>query len=133
MGNLYVADRENSRIQVFDSAGLFLRQFSNKDFGSMCSVTIEQNNQKIYAVDDHTFLKLKHRGSDVLIMDTMGGVHTRFGRSSSGDGLVCWYHDIAVDNQQNIYVGDILGNKVQKFKKSFLRLYQNIRHSKNVW
>jgi peptidylamidoglycolate lyase len=44
-------------------------------------------------------------------------VQARFGRSGFYIGPTCWYHDIAVDNLQNIYVGDILGNQVQKFKK----------------
>jgi peptidylamidoglycolate lyase len=31
-GNVYVADRENSRIQVFDSTGKFIKQFSDNSF-----------------------------------------------------------------------------------------------------
>jgi peptidylamidoglycolate lyase len=116
-GNLYVADRENNRIQVFDSAGKYLKQFSNKSFGRIFSVTIDKNAKKVFSIDDHTFLKIKHRGSDIFTLDTGGIVKTRFGRSGSYNGKVSWYHDIAVDNQQSIYVGDILGNKVQKFKK----------------
>ena len=115
--NVYVADRENNRIQVFDPTGKFLKQYSNKDFGNIYSVIIDRSDKKIFAIDDLTFLKIKHRGSDVIILDTSGIVQTRFGRSGFYNGPVCWYHDIAVDNQQNIFVGDISGNKVQKFKK----------------
>lgn len=116
--NVYVADRENSRIQVFDPTGKFLKQFSNKNFGNICSVAFEKRDKKLFAIDDLTFLKIKHRGSDIFTIDTAGIVQTRFGRSGSYDGQVCWYHDIAVDNQQNIYVCDILNNKIQKFKKT---------------
>jgi peptidylamidoglycolate lyase len=116
-GNVYVADRENSRIQVFDSTGKFLKQYSNKNFGNICSVTVDKSDEKIFAIDDLTFLKIKHRGSDIFTIDTAGIVQTLFGRSGFYDGQVCWYHDITVDNQQNIYVGDILGNKIQKFKR----------------
>jgi peptidylamidoglycolate lyase len=62
-------------------------------------------------------LKIKHRGSDVFIFDSSGNIRTRFGRSGSYDGPACWYHDIAVDDDENIYVGDILSNTIQKFKK----------------
>ncbi len=114
-GNVYVADRENSRIQVFDSSGNFLKQYADKNFGNICSVTIDLSTEKLFAVDDLSFMKLKHRGSDVIIFNTNGIVQNRFGRSGSYSGPVCWYHDVSVDNQQNIYVGDISGNRIQKF------------------
>ena len=116
-GNVYVADRENNRIQVFDSSGRYLKQYSDKNFGNICSVTVDQNSDTVFAIDDLSFLKIKHRGSDAIILDASGIVQTRFGRSGDYDGKPCWYHDIAVDNQQNIYVGDIIGNQIQKFKK----------------
>ena len=120
-GNLYVADRENNRIQVFDSAGKYLKQFANKSFGRIFSVRIDKNAKKVFSIDDHTFLKIKHRGSDIFTLDTDGIIKTRFGRSGSYDGEVSWYHDIAIDSKQSIFVGDILGNKVQKFKKVVFR------------
>ncbi|MEO6230251.1 MAG: peptidyl-alpha-hydroxyglycine alpha-amidating lyase family protein [Ferruginibacter sp.] len=114
-GNVYIADRENSRVQVFDSTGKFLKQYSNKNLGNICAVTIGTND-RLYAADDVSFLKIKHRGSDVFSFDTAGIVQTRFGRSGFYNGPVCWYHDMVLDSQQNIYVGDILNNSVQKFK-----------------
>lgn len=116
-GNVYVADRENSRIQAFDSSGQFLKQFSGKNFGNICSVVFDKKNEKLVAVDDVTFLKLKHRGSDILIFDPTGNIQTRFGRSGFYDGPLCWYHDVAIDNKENIYTGDIHGNRIQKFKR----------------
>ena len=115
--NVYVADRENSRIQVFDSTGQFLKQFSNKNFGNICSVAFDKRNEKLIAVDDVTFLKIKRRGSDVLIFDSAGNIQTRFGRSGFYDDPLCWYHDVAIDDKENIYTGDIHGNRIQKFKK----------------
>ena len=114
-GNVYVADRENNRVQVFDSTGSFLKQFSNKNFGNIYSVEVDNSEGQVFAVDDLSFLGIKHRGSDIFIFDTAGNVQVRFGRSGAYTGPVCWYHDIVTDNEQNIYVGDILGNNVQKF------------------
>jgi peptidylamidoglycolate lyase len=113
--NVYVADRENNRIQIFDSAGKFIKQFSDNSFGAICAVAFERS--KLFAVDDFTFLKVKHRGSDAFIFDTTGRVQTRFGRSGSYDGNTSWYHDLTIDKDENIYVGDILENTVQKFRK----------------
>ena len=116
-GNVYVADRENKRVQVFDSTGKFLKQYADNSYGSVCSVTFDKAHQQLIAVDDDFFFKLKHRGSDVFIFDTAGKVQTRFGRSGFYKGAVCWYHDAAVDNKGDLYIGDILGNKIHKFKK----------------
>jgi peptidylamidoglycolate lyase len=51
---------------------------------------------------------------DVFIFDTVGQVQTRFGYYN---GSVSWYHDLVIDKDENIYVGDILNNTIQKFKK----------------
>jgi peptidylamidoglycolate lyase len=117
-GNVYVADRENNRIQVFTADGKFINQISDKTFAAICSVAISKTNNQLFAVDDLRFLKLKHRGSDVFVFDTLAQVQTRFGRSGSFEGSTSWYHDLTIDNEGNMYVGDILGNTIQKFKKA---------------
>jgi peptidylamidoglycolate lyase len=116
-GNVFVADRENSSIQVFDPSGKFLKQYADKTFANICAVLVHPSTQKLFAVDDLNFINLEHRGSDVIIFDSAGTVQNRFGRSGSYNGPVCWYHDIAVDDKENIYIGDILGNTIQKFRK----------------
>lgn len=115
--NVYVADRENNRIQQFDSSGNFIKQFDDPSFGNICAVGLNKAQSKLYAVDDFSFLKLKHRGSDVLVFNTGGDIQTRFGRSGNYKGNTCWYHDMAVDSMENIYTCDILGNTLQKFSK----------------
>ena len=120
-GDVYVADRENNRIQVFDPNGKFIKQFADNSFGTICSVIFDKAQSKLFAIDDFTFSKIKHRGSDVFVFDTTGKVQTRFGRSGSYEGAISWYHDLTVDKDKNIYVGDILGNTIQKFRKVFNR------------
>jgi peptidylamidoglycolate lyase len=117
LGRVYVADRENNRIQVFDSTGKFLKQYTNKTFGAICAIAFNKTGTKLFVVDDFSFLKVKHRGSDVMVLDTTGQILTRFGRSGSYEGATTWYHTLAVDKNENLYVGDILQNKIQKFKK----------------
>jgi peptidylamidoglycolate lyase len=113
--NVYVADRENNRIQVFTPDGIFIKQYSGNSFGKIGAVLF--NNSKLFSVDDLSFLRIKHRGSDVYIFDTSGNIRTRFGRSGSYNGTNSWYHALAVDKDENIYIGDILKNRIQKFKK----------------
>jgi peptidylamidoglycolate lyase len=114
-GNVYVADRENNRIQVFDPAGKFIREISHASFGAMCAVAFKDS--KLFAVDDLSLLKVKHLGSDIFIFDSIGKIQTRFGRSGYWSGTTAWLHDIVIDKEENIYTGDILTNRVRKFRK----------------
>ncbi len=117
-GNVYVADRENYRVQVFDSTGKFITQWTNKNFGRICSIIYDKVNKEFIAVDDAvSWFSLKHNGSNIFIIDSAGNILSQFGRIGLYDGPKCWYHDVAVDNLGNIYVEDILGNSIQKFKK----------------
>ena len=115
-GNVYVADRENSRIQIFNSNGKFLKELKNDSFGKIYAVTFDTIKKNLIAVDYVTNL-FSAKGSDIIIFDTTGNLLFRFGRSGTYGGPVCRYHDVAIDYEGNIYVGDILGNRIQKFEK----------------
>lgn len=116
-GNVYVADRENNRVQVFDSSGKFIRQLAAKNFENMVAVAHDTVNHLFFSADDLSWLKIKHRGSDIIVFDSSLNNIAQFGRSGGYHGPVCWYHDIAIDKKGNIYAGDILGNSIQKFKR----------------
>lgn len=116
-GNVFVADRENKRVQVFTEKGVFIKEYADNNFANITSVTFNKNKTTLFAADDLSFLQIKHRGSDIFLIDSNGIVQTRFGRSGVYSGPVCWYHDIITDDEDNIYVGDIKGNTMQKFKK----------------
>ena len=114
---LYVADRENARIQVFDLNGTFIRELNTVSDADICALTADTLKNKLYTVDDLNFMKLKHRGSDIIVSDTIGIALNRFGRSNGTQDQPCWFHDIAIDNEQNIFVGDILNNQILKFER----------------
>lgn len=115
-GNVYVADRQNNRIQEFDANGKFLKEWKNRSFANLYSVTINKINQHVLAVDYLIIMDTIIKGSNILEFNAEGNLIGLFGRSGSYNGPLCRYHDICVDNEGNIYVGDILGNRVQKFK-----------------
>ncbi len=115
-GNVYVADRENARIQVFTADGIFLKEWKNPDWGAICSVVYNKINGSFTAVDDVAILKLRHQGSNIMTFDSAYTQTKQFGRGGLYSGPLSWYHDLTVDREGNIYVGDILGNKLQKFK-----------------
>jgi peptidylamidoglycolate lyase len=115
-GNVYVADRQNNRIQEFDAGGKFLKEWKEKSFANLYSLTIDKRNQHLLAIDYLIIMDTIIKGSNIMEFDTAGNLLSKFGRSGFYNGPLCRYHDIAVDNEGNIYVGDILGNRVQKFR-----------------
>ncbi len=117
-GNVYVADRENNRIQKFDGTGNFISEWKNTEAKQLYSLTIEKNGTDLYAVD-YLFDSNEIKGSDILFFNSKSGLDHRLGRSGGYSGHVCRYHDIAVDKKGNLYVGDILGNKIQKFSRKY--------------
>ncbi|MBT5177296.1 MAG: hypothetical protein HOL93_12190 [Candidatus Marinimicrobia bacterium] len=114
-GNVYVADRENNRIQKFDNRGNFITSWQNTLTDQLYSVTIDKNNNHLYGIDYWVVDKTVIKGSDIFRLDLNANLQLQFGRSGMYEGPISRYHDIAVDDEGNIYVGDILGNKVQKF------------------
>ncbi|HWB24982.1 MAG TPA: peptidyl-alpha-hydroxyglycine alpha-amidating lyase family protein [Chitinophagaceae bacterium] len=114
--HVLVADRENSRIEVFDTTGKFLKEWKNENFGKMYALVFNRGNNTITAVDYITSFAIP-KGSDVIILDTAGNIVNRFGRSGGYNGPVCRYHTVAVDDDANIYTGDILNNTIQKFER----------------
>ncbi len=114
-GRIYVADRENRRVQVFTGNGRLVNTFTAKNAGHLCAITYDPVAGHWIAADDTNRFGLFHLGSDILVFDSSGTLLARFGRSSGYQGTACWYHDIAVDNEGNIYAGDINGNRLHKF------------------
>lgn len=116
-GNVYVADRDNNRIQKFDSNGTFLKEWKNDTAVQLYSLSIDKTDNNLFAIDYLTVSDTLIKGSDIIQFDSSVNFLTRFGRTDSYSGPICRYHDIAIDRKSNIYVGDILGNRIQKFKK----------------
>lgn len=116
-GNIYVADRDNNRIQKFDNNGIFLKEWKNDTAIQLYSLSIDKTDNNLFAIDYLTLSDTLIKGSDIIQFDSSLNFSNRLGRTGSYSGPPCRYHDIAIDSKSNIYVGDILGNRIQKFKK----------------
>ncbi len=115
-GNVYVADRENNRIQKFDSKGNFITLWQNKVTDQLYSVTIDNHNDHLFGIDYMTVNDTIVKGSDIFRFDLDLNLQKRFGRTGFYDGPISRYHDIQIDDEGSIYVGDILENRIQKFR-----------------
>jgi len=128
-GNIYVADRGNRRIQVFDGEGKFLRQIvidvpvppdarpaignisanpsGARMPGSPWAICITPPpNQVLYSSDAFPGRIYK------LSLD--GKVLGMFGKSGKQPGQFGWIHEIACPAENELYVAELLNWRVQK-------------------
>jgi DNA-binding beta-propeller fold protein YncE len=116
-GNVYVADRENQRIQVFDSVGHYLTQWAGKQLGRPYAIAIDKRGTAYIADGGDQPDSAPDRSAWVLArLD--GTPLLRVGRFGNYDGQFEMAHSIAVDGNGDVYVGDITGARVQKFEPS---------------
>jgi hypothetical protein len=125
-GRLYVADRENARIHVFDTKGKLLAVWDNlvtpwglcmtKDqelwiCGSSCVKKEGTDEHIVLPPPDQVLMKLNLKG-EVLLRVPMSKASVPPGKP----GQIDWVHGIAVDSKGNLYLGDIQGKRAQKFR-----------------
>ena len=114
-GQLYVADRGNARIQVFDGAGRFLRQIAGSEIGRPWAVDLGPDGT-LYALDGGDQDAARPR-SGLLALTPEGEVLARWSGYGTEPGSLVWPHDLAVSSRSEVFVGEVLdANRVQKFK-----------------
>jgi sugar lactone lactonase YvrE len=104
-GLLWVTDRENQRIQIFDQDGKYIREI--KYAGLPCALDI--GKQYIYMVNGFT--------GQLLRLDLDGKVLAAVGKPGNGVGEFGEAHFVAVSPKGDIYVADSVNRAVQKFVK----------------
>jgi peptidylamidoglycolate lyase len=116
-GHIYVADRSNERIQVFDSTGHYLAQWAGKQFGRPYAIAVDRRGQ-VYVADGGDQPDGPPDRSAWILARSDGTPVARIGRFGNYDGQFEMAHSIAVDVDGSVYVGDITGARVQKFVRS---------------
>ena len=130
-GNIYVADRGNQRIQVFDTKGKVLRQIvmdvpydhnihpaignkvenpkGTQGPGAPWALCITPGpNQVLYASDSYPgrIYKMSLDGKILGVLGTTGKQLKQFG----------WIHEIACPNENTLWVAELLNWRVQKLE-----------------
>lgn len=111
-GLVYVADRENQRIQVFDPNGKFLSQWENLSRAA-CICMDNTDNPLVYVGEYFCGIGSnatgKNLGPRVSVMDLQGKILARLSNQSYGDEPGRFYapHGIAVDSNGSIYVAEV--------------------------
>ncbi|MBX2871800.1 MAG: hypothetical protein KTR30_06870 [Saprospiraceae bacterium] len=106
-GRVYVADRYNARIQVFDKDGKFLSKWEN--VGKPWGLAISPERH-IYMTDGDS--------EKILKLDLAGNILGSFtGGSGTASGQFRAAHGIAVGSGEELYVTEVLNWRVQKFEQ----------------
>ena len=103
---LYVADRENDRIQVFDIEGKFIKEWTH--LGDPWAIVITPD-QFLYTADG--------KNERVLKMNLEGEILGVLGEPGKGIGQFDFAHSLAIGLKGEIYVGEVLNWRAQKFVK----------------
>ena len=108
-GSVYVADVNNDRVQVFNTGGEFLREWSSRR-----PVEIAVDGSGNVYVGDSARVQVFTAGGEFL---------TKWGSLGSGNGQFRSLTGIAVDGSGHVYVADSGDSRVQVFTASgeFLR------------
>lgn len=123
-GRLYVCDRNNVRVQIFDRDGEFVDEWRN--LLVPWGITITAKDEVLVCGSsparwgDEPGLGVPPKDQLVMKLSTDGRVRElatfpvgELGKEQPGQ--LNWLHGIAVDSRGDLYLGDIKGCRIQKF------------------
>ena len=104
---VYVSDRGNRRMQVFDENGKFVDQW---DFSRY------SNNQFLMVPADRSLWSIEDTTSKIVKYDLEGHYLYSWGLLNDFPGSFLNPHGFSVDQEQNLYVAEVGNGRVQKFR-----------------
>lgn len=107
--NLYIVDRENKRVQVFDKNLTYIREIKNEGWNPW-DIGISRKG------DDGFAYIADHAGERVHKIQTSDGkILATWGSQGLGPAQFDWVHGVVVDSQGAVYAADTYGQRLQKF------------------
>jgi len=114
-GKVYVCDRVNNRIQVFEPSGKFVQEFRVEPLtlanGSVWDMVLSHD-----AAQKYLYVADGANGRIYVLNRADGAQLSSFGRTGRMAGEFKWVHNMAIDRQGNLYTTEVgFGRRVQKF------------------
>jgi len=107
--NLYIIDRENHRLQVYDKNLTYIREIHVVGWNPWDINISRKGADGIAFIADHA-------GERVHKLDLKTGkVLATWGSMGWGPGQFDWVHGILVDSKGAVYAADTYGQRIQKF------------------
>jgi len=106
--NLYIIDRENKRLQIFDRNLTYKRELKN-DWNPWDVHISRKGTDGFGFMADH----LRERVHKFSLTD--GTLLATWGSQGLGPGQFDWVHGIVVDSKGAVYAADTYGQRIQKF------------------
>lgn len=113
-GRVFVCDRTNSRLQVFNPYGKFLAEWKGPEIGRPYGVSVAADGH-IFLIDGGDQSATQPNRSKAVELDPEGKVVERIGSYGAEPGQFQLGHDIAVAPDGALYVAEGKGQRVQKF------------------
>ena len=110
--NMYVIDRENKRLQVFDKNLNYIREIKNEGWYPWDIGISRKGNDGLAFIADHT----GERVHKISLKD--GKILATWGKQGLGPGEFDWVHGVVVDSKGAVYAADTYGQRIQKFVPS---------------
>jgi hypothetical protein len=111
-GWVYVADRENHRVQVFDGNGKYEAQWNN--LHRPCGLFMPHSHRPVCYIGElgpsmAVNLNSPNLGPRVSIVDNQGKLLSRLGDAHAGQAPTSFLgpHGLAVDSHGDLYVGEV--------------------------
>jgi peptidylamidoglycolate lyase len=105
---VFVSDRENHRIQVFDENGKFLDIWPLGDYASIYHLLLTED-RSLWMSDGHgTFKMLKY--------DLDGKMLYSWGTFGPHPGELWGVHEFSTDQQGNLYTAEVFNGRAQMFR-----------------
>ena len=104
---VYVTDRENHRIQIFDENGKYLDQFSTGT-PSTPQVLFLDASRSLWIADNDT--------SKIIKYDIEGHYQYSWGSKGEWPGALWNVHGMSVDSDGNLYLAEVNAGRVEKFR-----------------
>jgi hypothetical protein len=102
---VYVSDRGNMRIQIFDENGKYLDQFGGL-----------RQPQHVMVTADGNLAIIGGNNNKVVKYDLGGKMITSWGTQGTFPGGIWNPHQFSVDSDGNLYIAEATGGRTQKFR-----------------